>query len=61
MEIITHLIDYISPEYNQKSKDIFSRLSMDKYLKLLNFYTNQNECNINDYTLFKLDDIKEDV
>ena len=61
MELLTHITDYISPIYNQLSKDKFSRLPYDKYLKLLNLYTNQTPCNINNYVIFRLDDIKNDV
>ena len=34
MELLTHITDYISPIYNQTSKDTFSRLPFDKYFKL---------------------------
>ena len=61
MELITNLNDYISPIYNQTSKDKFSRLPFDKYLKLLNFYTNQIQSDINNYVLFRLDDINNDI
>ena len=61
MELITHLTDYVSPIYNQSSKDTFSRLPFDKYLKILNFYTNQTHCDVNNYVLFRLNDIDNDV
>jgi len=61
MELLTHITDYISPIYNQTSKDTFSRLPFDKYFKLLNLYVNQTQCNINNYAIFRLDDIKNDV
>ena len=61
MELLTHITDYNSPIYIQSSKDTFSRLPFDKYFKLLNLYTNQTPCNINNYVIFRLDDIKNDV
>ena len=56
MEIINTLTDYISPTYTQKSKDVFSRLPLDKYKLLLNMYSNQIDINYSDYILFKLED-----
>lgn len=61
MEILNSLIDYVSPTYNQKSKDIFSRLPLDKYKLLLNMYTNQIDINYDDYILFKLESSTSDV
>ena len=54
MEIIRHIDEYVSPIYTQKSKDIFSRLPLDKYKLLLNMYVNQQDINYTEYTLFKL-------
>jgi hypothetical protein len=56
MEIITEINEYISPEYTQKSKDIFSRLPLDKYKLLLNMYLNQNNNTVDEYILFGLSD-----
>lgn len=61
MEIMNTLTDYISPTYTQKSKDIFSRLPLDKYKLLLNMYSNQNDVTYSDYILFKLEDHHLDV
>lgn len=61
MNIIHSITDYISPLYNQKAKDIFSRIPLDKYQKILNMYTNQQNCNIDEYIVMRLENTNDNV
>jgi hypothetical protein len=61
MELLDTINQYISPIYNQSSKNIISRMPLSEFNKLLNMYLNQNEKKISEYIMFELNKIDNEV